>query len=119
MTLLLATFALWIGFIIFATLKEKVLDKDYHIAIKVPAYAFGIAFLVGDVGYNYTFGSVLFWELASRDRVTLTKRLRHILHSGLYLETSWRFKRAHFMCKYMIEPWDLGHCALKRLINNI
>ena len=73
-----------------------------------------ILFVALDVFDNYTIFTVIFWELPSNDRKTVTARLKHILHTEDYRNT-WRFKLAVFMCKYMIEPFDWGHCALGRV----
>lgn len=115
MDIILASIALWVFFIVAATLKEKILDKERHPILEAIALFVGFWFVVVDVIYNYTYGALLFMEMASGRRKTLTARLKHILHSGEYQSDSWRYRLAVFMCKYMIEPWDFGHCALDNL----
>jgi len=111
----IATVILWLFFIAVATVKNKFFDKNHPFVLKVPMYLFGLIFLISDVAYNYTYGSIAFWEFADNKRKTLTARLKHILHSGLYDREEWRFRLALFMCKRMIEPWDYEHCALSKL----
>ena len=76
------------------------------------AYAWGVIFLVADVIANYTIMVYMFFELPDNDRKTVTARLKHYIGNQ---PESWRGKLAIFFCKYLIEPWDYGHCALYRL----
>lgn len=102
-----STIGLWLFFIVFAELKNKVYREDMEWYKKYPLLAFGVLFLIGDVFYNITMGSILFLDPPRKDRLTLTARLRGYLKEP----DSWRRKIALFMCKYMI-PWDYNHCGL-------
>lgn len=104
-----ATIILWLFFIITSKVADGAQSRD---DLNLIQKVFVFAFVVVDVLYNYTFGSILFWEIADNDRKTLTARLKHILHSGFYKKYEWRFRLALFMCKYMISPWDWNHCGL-------
>ena len=106
MILLSATIALWIFFIATAKVAQKANSRE---DLSPFQYLFVVCFLIADVIYNYTYGAVLFLEFASNDRKTLTARLKHYLRTE---PESWRGKLSLFMCKYMIEPWDAGHCSL-------
>lgn len=104
-----ATLALWLAFIVTVEIADGARSRDdlnwfQTIAVYV--------FVIFDVAYNYTYGAILFGELAHKDRKTLTARLKYILHSGHYSESGWRFRLALFMCKYMISPWHFNHCGL-------
>lgn len=89
-------------------------ERDYR-KLNLFQKLWAAKFIIRDVVYNFTWGSLLFWEFASWERKTLTERLKHILHSGEYEETDKRFRLALYLCKYWIEPEDPGHCALSKL----
>jgi len=108
MSILIATLALWVSFIVLMKIVDDTKREDLNWFQKIAV----ILFVVFDVVYNYTYGAILFWEFADNDHKTLTSRLKHILLSGFYDEDEWRFKLALFMCKYMISPWDPGHCGM-------
>ena len=110
-----ATILLWIFFIFVIILKNECFNPDHNILIKIPLYIIGYTFLIVDVAYNVTYGTILFLEPPHLRRLTLTARLKHILHSDEHSTGSWRYKLALFMCMYMIEPWDFGHCSLHKL----
>lgn len=110
--ILIATLDLWFWFAITVMVANGATSRSELNSFQ---RAFVNFFLVRDAIYNYTAGTILFWEFADNDRKTLTARVTHILHSGLYYEDEWRFKLALFICKYMIEPIHFGHCALSRL----
>ena len=109
-----ATFLLWVLFVI--TMKV-VGDADEWDELSLPQKIWVGFFAAVDVLHNFTAGSILFWEFADWERKTLTERMKHILHSGQYSENEWRFKLAVFICKYLAEPWDFGHCRLQLLEN--
>lgn len=71
-------------------------------------YAIGYTVFILDIIWNIIFGTVLFMQLPHKDRLTLTHRMKYILIT----DDGWRFKLAHFICKYIIEPWDWNHCGL-------
>lgn len=110
--LLVATFDLWISFV-FAMWSAK--GKTRYEFLSPSAKVFVGYFIVKDVFYNYTWASLMFWEFASNDRKLLTARLKHILFSGEYDTESWRWELAYWMCQYLIEPWDKGHCNLSKI----
>lgn len=113
--LFLATMLLWVFFIAVATLKNKLFDKEAHILVRIPFYLIGAIFLVFDIYFNKTYGMILFWEFGHWKDLTLTSRLKRILHEEPYPRDSWRFKLAKFMCYKMVEPWDPDHCSLSKL----
>ncbi len=102
----LATVGLWLFFIITAKVANGAKSRA---ELNWFQYSVAVLFLIADVIYNFTYGAVLFMEPASMKRKTFTARLKYYL---LTEPDSWRGKLAAFMCKYMIEPWDFGHCAL-------
>lgn len=113
--LFIYTLLLWVAFIAVATIKNTLFDKTHPLIVRIPFYLIGAAFWLFDAWFNKTYGSILFLELGEFEDLTLTSRLKHTLHSGEYSAKEWRFKVALFMCKYMIEPWDFGHCSLHKL----
>lgn len=106
---ILATFALWMMFIPVANLVNRHNEKPYTGLRYYIILVFVYIFVLIDVIYNYTYGALLFLEFADNDRKTLTSRLKHYLRTE---PDSVRGKMAYFICAYMIEPWDAGHCSL-------
>lgn len=101
-----ASVLLWLGFIAVMQVVQGVQRKeDLDVKQKIAV----VLFVAGDVFYNYTYAAILFLELGSLKRRTLTARLKHYLREQ---PESWRGKIAYFMCKYMISPWDWDHCGL-------
>ncbi len=97
---------LWIVFVNVMWLKhnkEKV-PKVLH----KPLYVVAFLGIVYDVLFNFTFGNILFMQLASFERLTLTERMEHILLT----DDSWRFYLAKWICRVLVEPWDPNHCGL-------
>jgi len=110
---MIATVVLWIAFIAITKIVD---DKDHSwndldLVEKMAVFVF----IVMDVLYNFTYGTLLFMEWPSLNRKTLTARLKDILSRDdtEFLDEFYRKPLAKFMCKYMIEPWDFGHCALE------
>lgn len=107
-----STLILWISFI--ALTKIVDMAKDEWETINWLKKLAVIAFVIIDVLHNYTAGAIIFMELASNDRKTLTARMREVLKrdNTEFLDQCWRKPIATFICKYMVEPWDFGHCGL-------
>ena len=92
----LFTLILWLSWIALTKIVDDARSrKDLNKFQMAAVFVFAVFI---DVPHNYTAGTILFWEFADNDRKTLTLRLMHILHSGLYDEDAWRFKLALFMC---------------------
>ena len=70
-----------------------------------------------DVAFNLTFGSLIFLQFPrlklsfNNSEWTLTARLWRYIHDA----KGWRFDVAYWVCKYLIEFWDAGHCGLDKL----
>ena len=106
--ILLTTFICWISFAAVATwIGDDRVDIPWY--KKLAAYIF-VIFI--DVPYNVTTGSIILLQMPKAGRLTFTARVRHILLSGEFKETEWRWKVSYFMCKYLISPWDFNHCGL-------
>lgn len=110
MSLLVATFILWLLFIPTANIVNRYKENPFNGIMKYLGYAFVTVFLVLDVLYNYTYAAILFLEPANNDRKTFTERLKHYIRTE---PETWRGKLAYFFCAYLIEPWDAGHCGLR------
>lgn len=108
--ILITTLLLWLAYI--ATMK---MIGDIRDIKALPMYKrIGVySFLVVDVLHNFLVAPFIFIESAEISRATLSERLRWILYrkSTGDLDKYWRKPIARFMCKYMVEPWDFGHCA--------
>lgn len=106
----LATFFLWLAFINVVAIKERYIDKKSG-WIKYVAYVFIAAFVVGDAAYNIIFGSLVFWSKPGKSTGgwLFTSRLKYMLKYESI--SSWRWKLAILYCKWLIEPWDAGHCG--------
>ena len=107
-TLFITTLILWVFFIATAKVSK---GAEQLSDLNVFKQLFVITFVTFDVLYNIVYGSILFLQLPSlrRGEKTLTARLKkNIKNEG----NSWRGKLSIFMCKYMIEPWDVGHCKI-------
>jgi len=72
-------------------------------------------FVFKDWLYVRTWFRLLFWMKGRKQDKTLTEALRYIIHSGDYKQYEWRWRQAYFICQYLIEPFDRGHCKLQRL----
>ena len=103
----LASIVLWVLFIMVANLYHNSYKNAKGLKRKA-MIAFAYVFVTLDVIYNYTYASLIFWQLPSWDHRTLTSRLKY----NLAEETGWRFKLSLFVCAKMIEPWDWNHCGL-------
>jgi len=107
--ILLWTFVLWLLFIPAANIinryKQGKLNGVETFLGKIYIYSFAVV----DILYNYSYGTGLFMAFPPKGKHTLTARLKHYLRTE---PESWRGEIAYFMCRYMIEPHDPGHCAL-------
>ena len=72
---------------------------------------FMYVFVACNILYNFTYNAVFFWEWASFDRPTISQRMIHILETRN--QDEWRWKRAYWVCRYLIDPFDRGHCKMK------
>lgn len=110
MDILSATFILWLLFIPTANIVNRYKEKPFTGIAYYLANVFVYIFVAIDVIYNYTYGAMLFLDLASNKRKTFTARLKHYLRTE---PDSWRGKLSYLICARLIEPWDQGHCNLK------
>ena len=105
---------LWIFFIFAANMKQRYEEKPWTLVPKWFAAIFIGAFIVCDVAYNVTYGTVLFMDFPHYKRLTLTARMKDYIHSDSKSKITQKYRKplATFICKYMVEPWDVGHCGL-------
>lgn len=105
---------LWIFFIFAANMKDRYEDKPWTHVPKWFATAFIAVFFACDIAYNVTFGTLLFLDKPNIRRLTLTARMKDYIHSYSNSTLTRRYRKplAVFICKYMVEPWDRGHCSL-------
>jgi hypothetical protein len=95
--------------VVFTVLHKYGGDEDaIPKAVKYPLYPVFVLGYIGDVVWNWVYGSVLFWQLPLRDKdQTLTKRLNYIYRN--YPEGSWRRNISDFVGFKLLNPWDEGH----------
>ena len=110
---LLATFILWLLFIPAANLINRYKQGKLNETETLLGKVYITVFLVVDVLHNYSYSSILFVAFPPKGKHTLTSRLKHYLRTQ---PESWRGEIAYFMCRYMIEPHDPGHCAMDGLL---
>ena len=77
-------------------------------------------FVVVDVYVNLIPSTILFfqipptggWSMIKRqpERLTLTWRMSY----NIAYDETWRADLSEWICKYLVEPWDHGHCRLNK-----
>lgn len=100
----IATFLLWAFFIVMTVLIQKWKAKTMPLPLKVIAIVFAAFFLVVDAAYNIVFGTLIFTQWPRQ--FLFTTRLKYNL-----TQSGWRKKLAKVFCKYLLEPFDEGHCG--------
>lgn len=90
-----------------------------------PIYGLATIGFIGDVLFNIVFGTFIFLQAPDfsgahiKFMPTLTERLRDIIFDEwLTTNKSYRYRLAVFTCKYLLEPWDYGHCNLGRYLKD-
>ena len=107
-------FILWVAYVILMTF-DQVLFKKFPKntvmgwVVRIIGYCtlYPPAWLL-DVIFNQLWCAYYF-KVAHR-HLTLTNRLIEILLT--MDENSYQFRHALWICKYMLEPWQMGHCGL-------
>ena len=112
---LIATFVLWLLFIPAANLVNRHKQGKLNETETLLGKIYVGFFVVADILFNYSYGSIIFVSLPPKGCHTLTARLKYYLRNE---PASWRGEMSYFMCRYMIEPWDMGHCALDGLFED-
>lgn len=92
--------------------------RTLALVIGVPVFLVGFPF---DVQYNLTWGRLMFlqkprligdasagspWDWLARGDWTLTANLKRNV-----LDFTWQGTVARFVCRWLVEPWDKGHCG--------
>jgi hypothetical protein len=114
---LTAFFILWVLFVngMLIIKRQDEIPEKYHNFFKV---IIGLSFL-WDVLVNITVGAAVFgkekaWDFKgahARYLPTLTETLRFTLRT--YAKDHWRYKLADFICVWLVEPYDEGHCSIE------
>ena len=122
---LLNFFLLWVFFVNVMWLKhnkEKIPKWLYY-----PAVGFAAIGFIYDVLFNIIYGTIMFIQMpdfkgANSDLwgiplPTLSERMRDILklEKRDTLLNKYRWYLSLYICRYLIEPWDAGHCGIKNL----
>ncbi len=96
----------WWGFLGCAALYGQWHTSALPIWVKYLAAPGAVFFLVFDVLFNYTIGTVLFLNLPPDGCYTLTRRLTSYLSGSGY-----RMRVAHVVCAFLLNPFQVGgHC---------
>ena len=105
-------FFTWILFILLMWVKKHRDNKLTYLFVP-----FGIIGWLSDVTFNIVYGTIMFQQLPYFHRgmnihhITLTHRIKRIFRGQTQIfNTHKRYKMAQFICKYMLEPFDAGHC---------
>lgn len=97
-------YATWVLFLAVMSVKAAKDAEKLPTATYVLAYPIYIVALVADLALNMA-SSIVFWELPRE--LLLTNRCdRHLTESD-----GWRWTLAVGLCKYLLDPFQLGgHC---------
>jgi len=101
---------LWVFFVNVIVLRDRYLDNPGNMALHYLVYGSGAIFVVYDFVFNVFIGSIIFLQLPTAGKWTLTSRLKDILRTEN--KTAWRYKFASWICHRLIEPHDPGHCSI-------
>lgn len=111
---ILCTFFFWFIYAtIMRVLQKRATAKKYSVAWCFWTVVGGLLLAVGfpyDVVYNYTWGSLVFWQFPRSGEWTFTARLQRLVK-----DTGWRSVIARWTCRYLVEPWDTDHCGMGTL----
>ena len=120
--ILAAFFVMWIIFVNAMWLRDN--QEKVPKWLRYPAmFLFVVGFLY-DVLLNIVYGSLMFLDPPDFKTAnvqwkgigfpTLSERMKDYLRDGregsFLIKYRWYLSR--FMCRYMIEPWDKGHCGI-------
>jgi hypothetical protein len=122
LTFIIALFILWVLFVNVMWAMEnrdKIPKALYPIAVGIA----GLGFLY-DVLFNIVYGTIMFLQLPDFKNAnvhwkginfpTLSERMKDNLivgKEGSMLD-KYRWYLSKFLCRYLIEPWDKGHCGI-------
>jgi len=95
----------WLFYVAFMHLKEhKDQVKGKLGIIWKGLYPFFIVGLLLDVLFNFIIGTIYFLELPRE--WLFTSRCQRLLKSK-----GTKLRKANFMCNYLLDPFDKGHCS--------
>lgn len=104
---LLASFLFWFLYATLMRARDKVqANPEGSKVIKVLGYALLLIGYPYDVIYNYTYGSIVFWQFPRSGEYTFTARLKRTVTLN-----TWRGDIARFVCRYLVNPLDKDHCG--------
>jgi hypothetical protein len=121
MSFIIASILFWFLFASAMTLYDKwKVQKKYSLKwwglgiVGLPIFIIGFPY---DIIYNFTWGSLIFLELPKKRpkgkgfnsfEWTFTHRLWRLIY-----DKGWRGHVARFICRYLVQPWDLNHCGVQ------
>ena len=103
--LYLLFYGTWIFYVAFMHLKEH----EHEVKDKLGILWYGLApififALLLDVLFNFIWGTIIFLEIP-RELLFTSRCQRHLKESQ-----GWRLRNAHFVCTYLLNPFDPEHC---------
>lgn len=104
----LSTVALYAGFLAYCTaarFKREGRLSTMPWLVRGHIYAIVYFFLLFDIAFNVTLGSLIFLELPEIRRLTFTARCKKHMN-----DPGWRGAVARFVCHGWLNPGDPGHC---------
>lgn len=129
--------AIWVLFINVMQFKKYEKTLKQHPYVYYPLAAVFVLGYIGDILWNIIFASPIFYvldrvsgyshaqstalpnfklvkDLGSSHKITLTYRLNTILATRD--KNSETYKTALFICKYLLNPYDAGHCKINQTL---
>lgn len=94
----------WLFYVAFMHLKEHRAEIEGKIGVlKYGLVPFFIFALIMDVVFNLIIGTMIFREIP-KEWLFTARCSRHLKSSG------WRLRNAHWICSYLLNPFDENHC---------
>lgn len=95
----------WLFYVAFMHLKKHQKELKGKIGIlKWGLAPFFMLALFMDVLFNFVLGTMIFIE-PPRELLFTSRCSRHLKSTG------WQLRNAHWICTYLLNPFDEGHCG--------
>ena len=104
----LGTYVFWLLAIVYFSAVAKWDQLKWQ--LKALLLPLGIVFYLFDIAFNFTLGSLIFWQLPSFQAPTLSLRMRDINAAAASSGETWRSATAGWICKNMLDIFQQGHC---------
>src|SRR5271165_3459530 len=98
--LFLYVYVFYLGFLMYASVMNAGF-KNLPLFVKALLVPPGIVFLLMDVLFNITLGTILFFQLPTKATITLSKRMSSNIATG----SGWRFKLSSLIVNNLLLPF--------------